>query len=125
MEKLPLIEIEFILPNEETSVFAIEDKGPIDVNAIHPSARSSNESYEFSGRHDQGVLPTLKSTGPMAHVVAALQEAKHVSDRFLSEKIDIAYGYNNLSRDQSEQSQAKRIKLEDDRNEEVMDTSDT
>jgi hypothetical protein len=91
----PIITLEFSLPNKELIIFPIADQGPCDVNFISPAAEKSNESYDYSGRHDQGKLPILKSEGPMANVVRAMQEAKKVSDGFLSERINQVYGYGN------------------------------
>jgi hypothetical protein len=39
-------------------------------------------------------LPTLKSTGPLAEVVSSLIEAKQACDKFLTESINMEYGYS-------------------------------
>jgi hypothetical protein len=126
-----LVSLEFHLPNEEPIIFPIENKGPCNINYISPVAANSNESYEYSGRHDQGKLPDMKSTGPMAEVIAAMQEAKRVSDQFLSERINQVYGYGSKQveenineeptesdekpvRDENrEESVAKKMRIED------------
>jgi len=127
MNNNPLITIEFDIPDEGKTQFIINDKGPADLNYIHPNARTSNESFEYSGRHDQGALPTLKSTGTLANVIAALREAKSVSDGFLSERINIAYGYSGKSHalEKSDEAAIKRVRVEDDPNEEPMEIGDS
>jgi hypothetical protein len=61
------------------------DAAEADVNQVHVEAKTSNTSYGYSGRHDHGVLPELKSTGPMARLVASLEEAKREGDTVLTE----------------------------------------
>jgi hypothetical protein len=115
----PIITLEFSLPNEELIIFPIADQGPCDVNFISPVAEKSNESYDYSGRHDQGKLPILKSEGPMANVVRAMQEAKKVSDGFLSERINQVYGYANPKQSKMDEVDIQEEDADaDDKNEE-------
>ena len=45
-------------------------------------------SYAYSGRHDQGVLlPPRGPHGDMAHLVAALAQAKQASNEYLTQII--------------------------------------
>ena len=55
-----------------------------DVNFVSEEARASNTSFGYSGRHDHGALPKLKSSGPMAKVVQSLQDAKRECDVYLT-----------------------------------------
>jgi hypothetical protein len=47
-----------------------------------------------SGRHDSGKLVQLKPTGPLALLARAIVEAKKESDQYLTNCINIEYGYN-------------------------------
>lgn len=91
----PIVSMEFVIPNDEEKTFHIVNPHPVDVNSIHPEAKDSNTSYGYSGRHDHGQLPLLRRDGEMANVISALAEAKSISDRYLSPKIDAVYGYQN------------------------------
>eukprot|EP01039_Chlorochromonas_danica_P008103 gene8100-8938_t len=91
----PIITLDFQFPNEQPHCFYVINPPPINVNQVHPDAKTSNTSYGYSGRHDHGALPTLKSEGAMASVVSALAQAKEMSDHFLTARINDHYGYNN------------------------------
>jgi hypothetical protein len=43
------------------------------VNEADEKAKASNTSCQYSGRHDNGLLPTLRDTGPHARLFTALQ----------------------------------------------------
>lgn len=58
------------------------------INEISADAKESNTSFEYSGRHDHGTLPTLKSEGHMAHLVGSLEEAKQECDKVLTSLIE-------------------------------------
>ena len=59
-----------------------------DVNTVHEEAKQSNTSYGYSGRHDHGSLPELKSgSGPMARLVASLEDAKRETDKVMTEVV--------------------------------------
>lgn len=86
-----IVNIVFHLP-ESISVapihISVSDPAPIDLNQIHPSAATSNTSFEYSGRHDQGLLPELKSEGPLANMISAILAAKQQSDAILTQLIE-------------------------------------
>jgi hypothetical protein len=82
---------------------------PIDVNFVSPGAANSNLSFEYSGRHDHGSLDaSLKSDGPLAVLVGSINEAKKACDDFLTNAINVEFGYDNdndtakASKDQDE-----------------------
>ena len=52
----------------------------------------SETTFEYSGIHDHGKLPALKSDGPMSVVVNSLLTAKNQSDEYLTNCIDMEYG---------------------------------
>lgn len=88
----PLVSISFDFPEGEVQVdHRIHANGitPFNPNDIHPLAATSNTSFEYSGQHDQGTLPQLKSTGHMAHLIAAILEAKSQSNNYLTTKIGL------------------------------------
>lgn len=88
----PVISLEFHFPNEPGHTFHVSDPPPLDINFVSPEARDSNTSFAYSGRHDHGPLPVLKSEGPMSVIVSGLAVAKEISDKFLSARIDEVYG---------------------------------
>jgi hypothetical protein len=103
IERKPVVvSIKYQFPNEDQHHFEIIDNGPADINYVSAVAEKSNESYEYSGRHDQGKLPTIRSEGSMSRLVAALQETKKVSDKFLSARINEVYGYASNKMDEDE-----------------------
>lgn len=109
----PSVSITFVLPNEPAVVFDVTDFKPIDVNEVHPDAKQHNTFFEYSGRHDNGELPTLKSTGPIAQVIGALNEMRRISDEFLTEKINAMYGGVSKNGQSAEgQSAAKKMRVE-------------
>ena len=60
--------------------------GP-DLNAV-----TDTTTFEYSGVHDHGKLPVLKTDGPVAAVLANIMEAKRQSDEYLTNCIDVEYG---------------------------------
>jgi hypothetical protein len=58
-----------------------------DANEVAEEARTSNLSFKYSGRHDHGPLPLLKSSGVNADLVSALLEAKQQCGEYLTELI--------------------------------------
>ncbi len=103
MSRLPLITLKYKFPNETEQEFAVQNVESININYISPIAASSNESFEYSGRHDQGTLPQLNSVGPMADIVSAMIQGKKISDKFLTERINQFYGYgDNQNADQED-----------------------
>jgi hypothetical protein len=88
-----IIKITFQLPNEENYIYQIQNSLNFNINYICPEAKISNTSYAYSGRHDHGPLPQLKSNGPMLPVISALAQVKEISDSFLTTRINQVYGY--------------------------------
>ena len=43
--------------------------------------------YAYSGMHDQGPLPAPREGGPMAQLIACVQQAKQTNDEFLTQVI--------------------------------------
>lgn len=62
------------------------------VHVVSETARATNTSYEYSGRHDHGDLPELKAEGATAALVVALKEGKAACDAFLTDCINKEYG---------------------------------
>jgi hypothetical protein len=86
-----LVDIVFSLPASmapEPVVISVTSPAPLNLNEIHPTAATSNVSFEYSGRHDQGTLPTLKTEGHLANVISAILEAKQQSDTILTKLIE-------------------------------------
>lgn len=106
--------ITFDFPNEEKHSFQVTHTQAIDVNDVHPDAKRCNTFYYYSGRHDDGLLPQLQSSGPMIDVLSALQQVKHISDTFLTERINQAFGYNNHNKDSTQHDADAHEKLEEE-----------
>jgi hypothetical protein len=91
----PIVQVDFNLNGDQSGQIRITNPDVSAVNAVSAESRASNTSFDYSGRHDHGDLPSLKSSGDHALLVAALQEAKRECDRFLTQKINIEFGYDN------------------------------
>ena len=48
-------------------------------DAVH-----NNTSFLYSGRHDHGRLPSLKTSGHSARLLSAIGEAKRLSDEYIT-----------------------------------------
>eukprot|EP01038_Epipyxis_sp_PR26KG_P009284 gene9284-12510_t len=90
--KTSIVEVNFSFHSNPTHSFSIVNPAPIDINKVSQEAEHSRTSYDYSGRHDHGKLPLLKSTGYMSQVISALLETKNECDRYLTECIDAEYG---------------------------------
>ncbi len=88
----PIGSISIMMPGVPDETFSIPSNVSVDVNVVHPDSLASNTFYEYSGRHDDGELPQLKSSGLMTNVLGCLLEIKRISDQILSAKIDQMYG---------------------------------
>lgn len=44
--------------------------------------------YTYSGVHDQGVLPDMREGGPMAKLIACVQQAREANDEYLTKLIE-------------------------------------
>jgi hypothetical protein len=106
-----LVSIEFVIPNQEVRKFELQDVAAMDVNEVHPVARDSNTSYEYSGRHDEGSLPTLRNDGSLASVLSALQAMRSISDEYLTEQINRLSGPTTTTTDH-EESLSKKMRME-------------
>ena len=80
----------FTLPNN----FFLQTVQPLDLNFVSFETASSNTVYEYSGRHDHGNLPPLRSVGTLANLVKSLIQAKANCDRHFTDEINKQYGYN-------------------------------
>ena len=56
---------------------------------IHETKPKKPEAgdYGYSGVHDQGALPPPREGGPMALLIACVQEAKNANDEYLTRAI--------------------------------------
>ena len=91
----------------------------INLNYISPEAAATNTVHHYSGRHDHGKLPVLKTSGPMADVISGVIAAKNECDRFLTTIIDKEYANADAKMDVNEaeeeeaddtENQAKKMK---------------
>lgn len=103
------------MPNVADATYSITNPYFVDVNKVHPDAEKSNTFYEYSGRHDDGRLPSLKSSGYMSQVLGCLQEIKRISDDVLTNKINEMYGGES----------SKSIKLNGDEVEDAEDNNES
>lgn len=81
------VSVSITIKGEELTPIVCEAE-PRDVNVVSEEAKVSNTSYGYSGRHDHGSLPELKSEGPMARLVASLEDAKRETDQAMTEVIN-------------------------------------
>lgn len=73
-------------PDHEIMI-PITSNTSLDVNEVCSEALKSNTAIGYSGRHDHGSLPTLKSTGGILDVVVAIKNAKTACDAYLTNLI--------------------------------------
>jgi len=81
------VSVKFEFKGAEQEPIVCHSEGT-DINSISAEAKESNTSYEYSGRHDHGTLPQLKSDGHMAQLVGSLQDAKREGDAVLTALIE-------------------------------------
>lgn len=93
--KQPVVSVDFMLNGVLSNQILIESPSQLDLNFVSPAAALSNTMFEYSGRHDHGKLPILKSSGPGVDLVAALQEAKRECDKYLTKLINEEFGYDD------------------------------
>ena len=98
MSGKPIVSIEFVFNGEHSKHINIADSAPMDVNAVTEASRISNTTFEYSGRHDHGLLPKLKCSGSDVVLVASLMEAKRECDKYLTERINEVYGYDDAEK---------------------------
>ena len=89
----PIIEIQFQLDDEsiveQSPVICRNEESivPCEMNRVADDAANSNESFNYSGRHDHGPNSQLKEGGYYSKMVTALCEAKEESNVILSAEI--------------------------------------
>lgn len=114
------IQVKFTFPGEEFGFTTPSaDCKSFAANEIDEVAKSSNVSFGYSGRHDQGSLPTLRDSGPFSDLIGAVLEAKQLCDKELSSRISAASGISSkedsdavLLEPVDDESDKKRKKIE-------------
>lgn len=81
-----IVSINYLLNGVNKSI-SIKDGIPFNTNEVAEDAKVSNLSFGYSGRHDHGLLPQMKSDGPHAILISALYEAKKECDKLLTDVI--------------------------------------
>jgi len=83
-----IVSISYVLDGMHKSIDIKEEEvAPYNINEVAEDAKVSNTSYGYSGRHDHGILPQMKSDGPHSVLISALYEAKKESDKILTDLI--------------------------------------
>jgi branched-subunit amino acid aminotransferase/4-amino-4-deoxychorismate lyase len=89
--KDPMVDIQFMFNNNrggssgpDSASIVIQDSPAIDMNK---GVDTSITAFTYTGRHDHGPLPALKSTGYLAELTAALYDAKAACDSLLTDKM--------------------------------------
>ncbi|CAM9999700.1 unnamed protein product [Ectocarpus fasciculatus] len=68
------------LPAAAAAAAVVGEEGPVE--------GTDKYDYRYTGRHDHGTLPALKTGGPHGELVKAVHDAKADSDAFLTELIN-------------------------------------
>ena len=87
---VPLVEIYFDFDGEilaKNMTFDGQTKG-YHPDEVAEDARESNVSFNYSGRHDHGKLPSMQSDDRGMALVGALHEAKAASGTYLTALIN-------------------------------------
>jgi hypothetical protein len=98
-DTFPHVSISFRFPPSETSTSNVnttivtKNVAAVDLNSV------SSVTYEYSGRHDHGQLETLKTGGDLAILIGSIQEAKRECDSYLTDCINVEYGYAPSSKE--------------------------
>ena len=82
------INFDFSSPSRVNTIAISSPKISYDANAIVEEARTSNLSYHYSGRHDHGELPQLKTGSKHDKIIGSLLEAKELCGNFLTTEIN-------------------------------------
>lgn len=94
LDPAPVLEIIYNFDDESISdktptiIKELHSLDPQQTNKVSEDAATSNESFNYSGRHDHGPNAVLKEGGYYAALLAALSEAKEQSNDLLSAEID-------------------------------------
>ena len=100
----PRVDIEISLPGGKLHRISQVGDQHSNVNMVSDAARDTNTSFDYSGRHDFGTLPILKSEGDLSLLITAVMKAKIECDSFLTSIIDEEYrasGGNNSNKSSS------------------------
>ena len=86
----PLVSIEYSLSDSVIKTVTLpsdsqhsQDVSRFDPNYVTQDALASNTSFSYSGRHDHGKLPELRSSGYYVSLYSALADAKSKLDEDL------------------------------------------
>ena len=112
-DNLALIDIELSIKNENTFIqISPNDILEYNPNQISEDAKSSNTSYKYSGRHDDGLLPNLNSTGKFSLLCGALYKAKSICDEIFTAEINNnnAVIQSELTNQENPQKSRKKMK---------------
>ena len=110
---LPIIEIDIFLQKELPSIKIYpQDVVDFNPNIVTEEARSSNTSFKYSGRHDHGNLPELRSSGEYAKLCNALYRAKDICDELLTNEINLVNAIPKDSDNADNNNSRKKIKVE-------------
>ena len=90
MADKPLVEVNFNFEGVDTHSIATSKSTskPYNPNLVAEDARESNLSFNYSGRHDHGTLPELKSDGIHNEIVASLIQAKEETGNYLTSLVN-------------------------------------
>jgi len=109
---MSLVSIDYTLNGDKKSI-NINDSKPFNTNEVAEDAKISNTSFGYSGRHDHGILPQMKSDGSHAILVSALLEAKKECDKILTLAIN-----EEIKNNTSPAIKKQKIEEDDDEEEE-------
>jgi hypothetical protein len=85
MDNISIVTVEFELNGDLHYSFATDGSKTEDRSL----PESNIGSYKYTGRHDYGQLPMMKSSGVQQDIVNALFEAKEKCDNYLTERIEV------------------------------------
>ena len=97
-EGQPIVSVDFNLHGVSRNKVRIVNPSQMDLNFVSPASSVSNTTFEYSGRHDHGSLPILKTSGPCVELVSALQDAKRECDNYLTKLINEEFGYGDAEK---------------------------
>ena len=107
-----VVSIDYVLNGVNKSI-VIKEGLPININEVAEDAKVSNTSFGYSGRHDHGLLPQMKSDGPHAVLISALYEAKKQCDKLLTDIIKEEASSNNEPSEKKQRIDDEDIVIEE------------